>query len=81
MLGYIQALIDSHVRRLERAAERNDKNSMRYEENFIEELEGLREFYLTQKVESDKESIDLVIDGELIGEIVLGAIINDWYRR
>ena len=77
MLGYIQALIDSHVRRLERAAERNDKNSMRYEENFIEELEGLREFYLTQKVESDKESIDLVIDGELIGEIVLGAIIND----
>ncbi|HFD2032848.1 hypothetical protein [Clostridium perfringens] len=77
MLGYIQALIDSHVRRFERATERNDKNSMRYEENFIEELEGLREFYLTQKVESDKESIDLVIDGELIGEIVLGAIIND----
>ncbi|EHK2400434.1 hypothetical protein KCL50_001402 [Clostridium perfringens] len=71
MLGYIQALIDSHVRRLERAVERNDKNSMRYEENFIEELEGLREFYLTQEVESDNEPIVISIDGELLGNIDL----------
>lgn len=77
MLGYIQALIDSHVRRFEKAEKRNDRNSMRYEKNFIEELEGIREFYLVHEGEKDKESIDLVIDGELIGEFVLGAIIND----
>lgn len=71
MLGYIQALIDSHVRRFERVTERNDKNSMRYEENFIEELEGLREFYLTQEVESDNEPIVISIDGELLGNIDL----------
>ncbi|HBI6897732.1 TPA: hypothetical protein K8N32_001334 [Clostridium perfringens] len=74
MLGYIQALIDSHVRRLERAAERNDKNSMRYEENFIEELKGLKEFYLTQEVESDNEPIVIAIDGELLGNIDLGEL-------
>ena len=71
MLGYIQALIDSHVRRFERATERNDKNSMRYEENFIEELEGLIEFYLTQEVECDNEPIVIAIDGELLGNIDL----------
>ncbi|XZK31198.1 hypothetical protein ACSXCN_06665 [Clostridium perfringens] len=71
MLGYIQALIDSHVRRFERAAERNDKNSMRYEENFVEELEGLKEFYLTQEVKCDNEPIVIAIDGELLGNIDL----------
>ncbi|MCX0360034.1 hypothetical protein LI034_03325 [Clostridium perfringens] len=71
MLGYIQALIDCHERRFERATERNDKNSMRYEENFIEELEGLREFYLTQEVEGDNEPIVIAIDGESLGNIDL----------
>ncbi|HAT4106008.1 TPA: hypothetical protein I9Z35_000468 [Clostridium perfringens] len=74
MLGYIQALIDSHVRRLERAVERNDKNSMKYEENFIEELKGIREFYLTQEVEGDNEPIVIAIDGELLGNIDLGEL-------
>ena len=71
MLGYIQALIDSHVRRLERAVERNDKNSMKYEENFIEELKGLKEFYLMHEVESDNEPIVIAINEELLGNIDL----------
>lgn len=71
MLGYIQALIDSHVRRLEEAEKRNDRNFMRYEKNFIEELEGIREFYLTQEVECDNEPIVIAIDGELLWNIDL----------
>ena len=74
MLGYIQALIDCHVRRLERAVERNDKNSMRYEENFIEELKGLKEFYLIQEVDSDNEPIVIAINEELLGNIDLDKL-------
>lgn len=74
MLGYIQALIDNHSIRFERAVERNDKNSMRYEENFIEELKGLKEFYLTQEVEKDNEPVVIAIDGELLGNIDLGEL-------
>lgn len=74
MLGYIQALIDSHVRRLEEAEKRNDKNSMRYEKNFIEELEGLKEFYLMHECESDNDPIVISIDGESLGNIDLGEL-------
>ena len=74
MLGYIQALIDSHVRRFERATERKDKNSMKYEETFIEELEGLKEFYLMHECESDNDPIVISIDGESLGNIDLGEL-------
>lgn len=74
MLGYIQALIDSHVRRFEEAEKRDDRNSMRYEKSFIEELEGLKEFYLIQEAESDNEPIAIAIDEELLGNIDLGEL-------
>lgn len=72
MLGYIQALIDCHVRRLEEASKRgNNINAINYEKHFIEELEGLKEFYLMQEVESDNEPLVIAIDEELLGNIDL----------
>lgn len=74
MLGYIQALIDNHVRKFEEAEKRNDRNFMRYEKNFIEELEGLKEFYLMHECESDNDPRVISIDGESLGNIDLGEL-------
>lgn len=75
MLGYIQALIDCHERRLEEAIKRgNNINAINYEKHFIEELEGLKEFYLMHECESDNDPIVISIDGESLGNIDLGEL-------
>ncbi|MGU8571846.1 hypothetical protein ACV3R5_15350 [Clostridium perfringens] len=75
MLGYIQALIDCHVRRFEEASKRgNNINAINYEKHFIEELEGLKEFYLMHECESYNDPIVISIDGESLGNIDLGEL-------
>lgn len=52
--GYIQALIDSHYRRLTKLND-NQRLIQHYEINFIEELESLKEFLEKERaMEVDK---------------------------
>lgn len=77
MLGYIEALINNHKNRLEEASKRvNNINAVNYEKHFIEELEGLKDYYL-REVKNGAKVIALEIEEELNLECALNELAED----